>query len=187
MTSRDPTPNCVFYCVGHAAGCLRAHMAGNSDSLALGWRAAFWPEQRALLGLLEGEGGYRSKYFASRVGRLCKSPPQLGQVFWSFPVVQDSQNVHSKEQIIATRLSGPRPRSQHSHLSVIANIVTSELHSCSSTVWPRQYILLLFRQNSCIGSQLAPNRFYSLQRCIGIGCCWSGRSLCDGKPQQRSA
>ena len=51
---------------------------------------------------------------AGRSGRRTSSPPQFGQRPRSTPSAQSTQNVHSKEQMRAARLSGGRSRSQHS-------------------------------------------------------------------------
>jgi hypothetical protein len=55
---------------------------------------------------------------AGRIGRLTSSPPQLGQTPCSVPSAHDRQNVHSNEQITASRESGGRSRSQHSQFGL---------------------------------------------------------------------
>ena len=51
-----------------------------------------------------------------RIGRAVNPPPQFGQTPPSVSSTQSRQKVHSKVQIIASRLSGGRSRSQHSQL-----------------------------------------------------------------------
>jgi len=57
-----------------------------------------------------------------RMGRETKFPPQFGQRPFSFVSTQSLQNVHSKEQIIASSDSGGRSLSQHSQFGLSSNI-----------------------------------------------------------------
>jgi hypothetical protein len=59
-------------------------------------------------------GGKRTSSRSGRMGRGENPPPQLGQTPFSGPSTQSLQKVHSKVQIRASALSGPRSRSQHS-------------------------------------------------------------------------
>ena len=62
------------------------------------------------------DAGYVSSFTAGRIGRGTKPPPQLGQTPANRVSTQSAQNVHSKEQMRASSLSGGRSRSQHSQL-----------------------------------------------------------------------
>ena len=53
---------------------------------------------------------------AGRLGLRTNSPPQFGHVLLSLFSTHPAQNVHSKVQIRASRLSLGRSRSQHSQL-----------------------------------------------------------------------
>jgi hypothetical protein len=61
-------------------------------------------------------------YLEIRVGRRTSSPPQLGQVPFKISLVQRVQNVHSKEQIIASSVSFGKLTSHFSQLLFISNI-----------------------------------------------------------------
>lgn len=67
------------------------------------------------LNTLSLDGGFLLSFAAGRTGLATSSPPQFGQMFFSFCVAQLSQNVHSNEQILASFDSGGRSTSQHSH------------------------------------------------------------------------
>jgi hypothetical protein len=60
-----------------------------------------------------------------RVGRRISSPPQFGQIPFKLSRVQRSQNVHSKEQIVASRESRGNATSQRPQLLFISNIASS--------------------------------------------------------------
>jgi hypothetical protein len=60
------------------------------------------------------EAGKRASRSAGRIGRRTNSPPQFGQRPASTPSAHAEQNVHSKLQILASRLSAGRLRPQHS-------------------------------------------------------------------------
>jgi hypothetical protein len=66
-------------------------------------------------------GAALSLSFALR-GRGTNSPLQLGQIRLSKRSEQSAQKVHSKEQILAIKLSGERSMSQHSQLGRNSNI-----------------------------------------------------------------
>ncbi|MDR6799496.1 hypothetical protein J2Y61_000999 [Asticcacaulis sp. BE141] len=55
------------------------------------------------------------------MGRLTSSPPQFGQVN-AMACAQSWQKVHSKVQIIASRVSGGRSASQHSQLGLSSSM-----------------------------------------------------------------
>ena len=60
------------------------------------------------------EAGYLLSFSAGRTGLATSSPPQFGQMLFSFCVAQLSQNVHSNEQILACLDAGGRSTLQHS-------------------------------------------------------------------------
>lgn len=66
-------------------------------------------------------GAALSLSFALR-GRGTNSPLQLGQIRLSKRSEQSAQKVHSKEQILAIKLSGARSALQHSQLGRNSNI-----------------------------------------------------------------
>ena len=68
------------------------------------------------------DAGNRANLSAGRIGRRTNSPPQFGQRPLSTLSAQSAQNVHSKEQIRAARLSGGRSRSQHSQFGRNSNM-----------------------------------------------------------------
>jgi hypothetical protein len=68
------------------------------------------------------EAGYFASIACGRIGRTEKPPPQLGQRPLSRVSAQSLQNVHSNEQIIASRESGGRFLSQHSQLGLSLSI-----------------------------------------------------------------
>ena len=58
-----------------------------------------------------------ASFAAGRIGRRTSSPPQFGHSLpGSLVCAQSTHQVHSKEQISASRLSGGRSRPQHSQL-----------------------------------------------------------------------
>ena len=61
------------------------------------------------------EAGFFASFAAGRIGRRTSSPPQFGQMEF-IRSAHGAQKVHSKVQIIASRESGGRSRSQHSQL-----------------------------------------------------------------------
>jgi hypothetical protein len=71
------------------------------------------------------EAGNFASFAAGRIGRRTNSPAQFGQRPSSTPAAQDRQNVHSKEQIIASRESGGKSTSQHSQPGLSNSIVGS--------------------------------------------------------------
>jgi len=70
-------------------------------------------------------GGYFLSIAKGRTGRFTNSPPQLGQMPWSFASAQSAQKVHSKVQIRASSASGGRSLSQHSQLGRNASMNSS--------------------------------------------------------------
>jgi hypothetical protein len=62
------------------------------------------------------EGGLAASFDAGRIGRDTKLPPQFGQRPPSRFSTHSRQNVHSKEQIIASSAAGANGLSQHSQL-----------------------------------------------------------------------
>lgn len=60
-------------------------------------------------------------FCAGRTGRETKPPPQLGQTFPRTLSTQVLQNVHSKEQIIASDESGGSGLLQYSHVGLSSN------------------------------------------------------------------
>jgi hypothetical protein len=68
------------------------------------------------------DAGLFASFSSGLLGRVTSSPPQLGQVFFSTPVTQAVQKVHSKVQIMASVESGGRSLSQHSQLGRICSI-----------------------------------------------------------------
>ena len=83
----------------------------------------FWRTQGAC-GLTKRsvDAGYFSSIAGGRIGRRTSSPPQLGQMPSNTSSAQSAQNVHSYVQILASRLSGGRSRSQHSQFGRSASI-----------------------------------------------------------------
>jgi hypothetical protein len=84
------------------------------------------------------DGGYFASFAAGRIGRRTNSPPQFGQRPFNTPSAQPLQNVHSNEQIMASRESGGRSRSQHSQLGLSASMVASDATDgvATSIRWP---------------------------------------------------
>src|SRR5262249_43690377 len=72
--------------------------------------------------------GKRASAAAGRGGRGTSPPLQFGQRPASTPSAQARQNVHSKEQIIASVASGGRSRSQHTQAGRISSIHPRLLH-----------------------------------------------------------
>jgi hypothetical protein len=83
-----------------------------------------------------------------RTGLRTNSPPQLGHLLFTRVRTQSEQNVHSKEQIIASLESGGRSRLQHSQLGFMSSIVFHPL------VWGNH-------------SRQAPCRIYDLNLELG--------------------
>src|SRR5690606_3092541 len=69
--------------------------------------------------------GYFASIAAGRIGRGTRLPPQFGQVPLRGPSAQLRQKVHSKLQIMASRESGGRSRSQHSQLGRSSSMLRS--------------------------------------------------------------
>src|SRR3954471_5691592 len=78
-------------------------------------------------------GGNFASLSAGRIGRRTNSPPQFGHLPLSGPATQSLQNVHSNVQIIASRESGGRSRSQHSQLGRSASMAVSMVEKRSVT------------------------------------------------------
>ncbi len=76
------------------------------------------------------EAGFCTRLFPTRVGRCTKPPPQLGQTPFNTSATHDRQNVHSKEQIIASSESAGKSTSQHSHPGLISSINYSPEVGC---------------------------------------------------------
>ncbi len=68
------------------------------------------------------DAGWFANSSAGLMGRFVNSPPQLGQMPASFCATQVVQNVHSKEQIIASLDSGGRSLLQHSQFGLSASM-----------------------------------------------------------------
>jgi hypothetical protein len=66
--------------------------------------------------------GYWRRVSTGRTGRRVNSPPQWGHFPRKRALAQSEQNVHSNEQIIASRESGGRSRLQHSQFGFMSNI-----------------------------------------------------------------
>jgi hypothetical protein len=62
------------------------------------------------------EGGLFTSFDGGRIGRGVKLPPQFGHRPPSRFFMHSRQNVHSKEQIIASSAVGANSLSQHSQL-----------------------------------------------------------------------
>jgi hypothetical protein len=60
------------------------------------------------------DAGKFASFAAGRIGRRSNSPPQFGHRPLSTFSPQERQNVHSNEQIMASRESGGKSTSQHS-------------------------------------------------------------------------
>jgi hypothetical protein len=75
---------------------------------------------------------------AGRMGRALKPPPQFGHTLSSIPSTQVRQNVHSKEQIIASRELGNNRAPQFSQVGRISSIdlVLSAMESQSEAIDP---------------------------------------------------
>jgi len=71
------------------------------------------------------EAGNFSSFAAGRIGRRLNSPPQLGHPPLRTPSAHARQNVHSNEQIVASRESGGKSMSQHSQFGLRSSIVGS--------------------------------------------------------------
>src|SRR3954462_13662531 len=77
--------------------------------------------------------GYFTSIAGGRIGRRTNSPPQFGQAPFSGPATQSLQNVHSNVQIIASRESGGRSRSQHSQFGRSASMSSLRVENRSVT------------------------------------------------------
>jgi hypothetical protein len=71
------------------------------------------------------DAGNPCSFTAGRTGRRSNSPPQFGHRPCNMPSAQLRQNVHSNEQILASRESGGKSVSQHSQLGLSKSIVGS--------------------------------------------------------------
>jgi hypothetical protein len=71
------------------------------------------------------EAGYAVSFDAGLIGREVKLPPQFGQRPLSFSSTQSRQNVHSKEQIIASAAEGGKSLPQHSQFGRSSSIASS--------------------------------------------------------------
>jgi hypothetical protein len=72
------------------------------------------------------DGGNLASAAAGRIGRRISSPPQLGHRPLSTPSAQPWQNVHSNEQIMASRESGGKSASQHSQFGLRRSMIGSD-------------------------------------------------------------
>jgi hypothetical protein len=72
------------------------------------------------------EAGNFSSFTAGRTGRRTSSPPQLGHRPLSTRSAQERQNVHSNEQIMASRESGAKSMSQHSQPGLSKSMVVPD-------------------------------------------------------------
>lgn len=88
------------------------------------------------------EGGFFANLLAGRRGRGTNSPPQFGQRPESRSSTQRTQNVHSKEQILASLESGGRSMLQHSQFGR------------SLSTLPAVYWKLSWQRRSCADSRL---------------------------------
>jgi hypothetical protein len=73
------------------------------------------------------EGGLFASFDGGRIGRETKLPPQLGHRPASLCSAHSRQNVHSKEQIIASSADGGKSLSQHSQLGRNSSISPSPI------------------------------------------------------------
>lgn len=100
---------------------------------------------------------------AGRIGRGTKFPPQFGHAPPKIVSVQVAQNVHSKVQIIASRLSGGRSLSQHSQfgLSFIIGSLLRTVSDAKAPVAPTQPINRRQRQHhhNSLADDLACEKF----------------------------
>ena len=71
------------------------------------------------------EGGLLESFPAGRRGRTLSSPLQLGHTPPRTPSLQETQNVHSNEQIRASSDPGGKSMSQHSQLGRSSSICVS--------------------------------------------------------------
>jgi hypothetical protein len=70
-------------------------------------------------------GGNLPSFPFGRTGRFSKPPPQLGHTLYRMLLTQSAQNVHSKEQIIASALSGGKIFPQFSQMGRSSNMLFS--------------------------------------------------------------
>ena len=68
------------------------------------------------------DAGFAASFSEGRTGRRTSSPPQFGHRLCSNSTPQREQNVHSNVQIIASRDSGGRSRSQHSQFGLSSSM-----------------------------------------------------------------
>jgi len=71
--------------------------------------------------------GYWRRASTERKGLRTNSPPQFGHLPCKRAVAHEQQNVHSNEQIIASRELGGRSRSQHSQFGFMSSMVVHRL------------------------------------------------------------
>jgi hypothetical protein len=88
------------------------------------WAVA-WAAQPSGLKTRSRDAGNFASFAAGRIGRRSSSPPQFGHRPLSAPSAQERQNVHSNEQIVASRESGGKSMSQHSQPGLSKSIVGS--------------------------------------------------------------
>ena len=89
--------------------------------------AAAAAAQPSGLKYLSRDGGNLASAAAGRIGRRMSSPEQFGQRPLSTFSAHPLQNVHSNEQIMASRESGGRSASQHSQLGLSKSMRGSAL------------------------------------------------------------
>jgi hypothetical protein len=82
------------------------------------------------------DAGYWRKASVGRTGRRVNSPPQFGHFPCTRLAAQSVQNVHSNEQIIASRESGGRSRLQHSQFGFMSSILVHHWQPKLPTVAP---------------------------------------------------
>jgi hypothetical protein len=70
------------------------------------------------------EAGNFSSFAAGRIGRRINSPPQFGQRPLGMLSAHVRQNVHSNEQIVASRESGGKSTLQHSQFGFSKSMVS---------------------------------------------------------------
>jgi hypothetical protein len=80
------------------------------------------------------EAGLRMSSLAGRRGRGTSSPPQFGHLRARRPSAHATQNVHSKEQILASADSGARSMSQHSQLGLSSSMCDLRGVCCNSKI-----------------------------------------------------
>jgi hypothetical protein len=89
---------------------------------------ALWDAWSTGFEMISVEAGAAVKQFspfhrrAGRIGRALNPPPQFGHTLWSISSTHVRQNVHSKEQIIASRELGNNCVPQFSQVGRISSI-----------------------------------------------------------------